>query len=125
MKIKYFSLKLMRLLCTFIYLLTFLASFSRVELLISVLLGIFTLGHLIGLFSCFAVNRVFTAEVALESVSLDALSLCLPVSLLVSGKLRISWGILVFILLVVFCIVYAVHTFRVYILCKGGEIYEG
>lgn len=125
MKIKYFSLKLMCLLCIFIYLLTFLASFSRVELLISVLLGIFTLGHLIGLFSCFGANKVFTTKVALESNSLDALSLCLPVSLLISGKLGIAWGIVVFILLVVFCIVYAVHTFRVYILCKGGEIYEG
>lgn len=73
----------------------------------------------------FCSEQGFTAEVALESVSLDALSLCLPVSLLISGKLEILWGILVFILLVVFCIVYAVHTFRVYILCKGGEIYEG
>lgn len=51
MKIKYFSLKLMRLLCTSIYFLTFLASFGRTEFLLSLLLGIFTLGHLIGVFS--------------------------------------------------------------------------
>lgn len=89
MKIKYFSLKLMRLLCTSIYFLTFLASFSGIELLISVLLGIFTLGHLIGVFSCFGANKVFTAEVALESVSLDALFLCLPTALLLSAKLGI------------------------------------
>ena len=125
MKIKYFSLKLMRLLCTSIYFLTFLASFGRTEFLLSLLLGIFTLGHLIGVFSCFAVNKVFTTKVALESNSLDALSLCLPVAIIVSGKLEFVWGIIVYILLAIFCIVYAVHTFRVYILCKGGEIYEG
>ena len=125
MKIKYFSLKLMRLLCASIFFLTFLASFGRTEFLLSLLLGVCTLSHLFDLFSCFAVNKVFTTKVVLKSTSLDAFSLLLPVSLLVSVKLGISWGILVFILLVVFCIVYAVHTFRVYILCKGGEIYEG
>ena len=125
MKIKYFSLKLMHLLCTSIYFLTFLASFGRTEFLLSLLLGIFTLGHLIGVFSCFGVTKVFTTKVALGSNSLDALSLCLPVAIIVSGKLEFMWGIIVYILLAIFCIVYAVHTFRFYILCKGGEDYEG
>lgn len=125
MKIKYFSLKFMRLLCTSIFLLTFLASFGRTEFLLSLLLGVCTLSHLFDLFSCFAVNKVFTTKIVLKSTSLDAFSLLLPVAIVLSGKLELLWGSIVYILLVVFGIVYAVHTFRVYILCKGGEIYEG
>ena len=125
MKIKYFSLKLMRLLCASIFFLTFLASFGRTEFFLSLLLGVCTLSHLFDLFSCFAVNKVFTTKVVLKSTSLDAFSLLLPVAIVLSGKLELLWGSIVYILLVIFCIVYAVHTFRVYILCKGGDDYEG
>lgn len=125
MKIKYFLLKLMRLLCASIFFLTFLASFGRTEFFLSLLLGVCTLSHLFDLFSCFAVNKVFTTKVVLKSTSLDAFSLLLPVAIVLSGKLELLWGSIVYILLVIFCIVYAVHTFRVYILCKGGDDYEG
>lgn len=125
MKIKYFSLRLMYLLCLLIFLFSTLASFNRLNLLIVALLSLFLLAYFVGAFYYFSPNRVFTLSKALQSSSLDALALSLPVALLLTGKLGVGFfSIILYVLLFIFVITYSVHTVRVYILCKGADIYE-
>ena len=125
MKFKYFSLRLMHLLCMLIFLFSTLIGFNRLGLHLVVILSLFTLMYFGSIFSYFSPNRVFTLDEALQSSSLDALALSLPVALLLTGKLGVGFfSIILYLLLFIFVITYSVHTVRVYILCKGADIYE-
>ena len=91
MKFKYFSLRLMHLLCMLIFLSSTLIGFNRLGLHLVVILSLFTLMYFGSIFSYFSPNRVFTLDEALQSSSLDALALSLPVALLLTGKLGVGF----------------------------------